>query len=375
MVLRHAGVLSALLLTAALLCAMPGLCRMPAQDGRADPSLRPAPLRTLTVWLMPGDVGDRKLISQLCSAFEKEQKGVRVFLRVVTAEEFTAENAVLPDAALFETGDIAVPEDLFVPLQEGHPSGSFAGVSYAVPLWLAPNVLSLPQAWLSTDGADAPVQNSLLASATAQPPQEKSALVSSAELPWEILTLPGAVEAPEGVGLLQLLSICPSELRARLVAGAEGLKAQTPAPTEPLVTTLPKNAALTPPPDLSVPARLETLSQYRQRLQKGEKLCVHVPETAVSQHVRYAALCADSEDARAFLRFLREQRAMAAEHSLIPTGADHLPGDAVMLALIRRYQSAALPNAFAHTKQELAQWCHQSFARCENPQEALIRLR
>ena len=99
--MRHAGVLSALLLTAALLCAMPGLTKWPEQQGRADERLRPAQLRTLTVWLTPGEVDDRKLISELCAAFEKEHPGVRVFLRVVTGGEYAGETAVLPDV---ETG-------------------------------------------------------------------------------------------------------------------------------------------------------------------------------------------------------------------------------------------------------------------------------
>ena len=145
--MRHAGVLSALLLTCALFCALPGLARLPQDVSRADESLRPSRLRTLTVWLMPGDVGDRKLLNAACAAFEKQNDGARVFLRVVTADEFTAESAVLPDVALFETGDIAIPEKLFVPLADASSSGRFAGVGYARALWLAPNMLSLPAEW------------------------------------------------------------------------------------------------------------------------------------------------------------------------------------------------------------------------------------
>ena len=77
--------------------------------------LRPARMRTLTVWLMPGGVNDRKLLNQACAAFEKQQSGVRVFLRTVTAEEWTAADAVLPDVALLATGSLNIPERVLVP--------------------------------------------------------------------------------------------------------------------------------------------------------------------------------------------------------------------------------------------------------------------
>ena len=230
--MRHAGVLSALLLTAALLCAMPGLFQMPAQQGRADERLRPAELRTLTVWLMPGDVGDRKLLHQLCAAFEKERKGARVFLRVVSAGEFEGETAVLPDVALFGTGDIAIPEKVFLPLAvEADASGCFAGVQRAVPLWLAPNVLSIPQSWLQRESSSAPRRDSLLAASTAVPQEDVNPLLSEEELPWSMLLQKNAVSAPQGVGWQQLLACCPSGQRAQLVNALLGEAPETPAPS------------------------------------------------------------------------------------------------------------------------------------------------
>ena len=378
--MRHAGVLSALLLTAALLCAMPGLMHLPARESRADDSLRPAQLRTLTVWLMPGDAGDRKLLGECCAAFEKERDGVRIFLRVVTADEFTAENTVLPDVALFETGDLIQP-DFLIPLADvSAPSGQFAGVQRAVPLWLAPNVLSIPQSWLRKAAAQTPKPDSLLAVSTPVPQETMDALLEAKDLPWGMMMQKGAVEKPDGVGCQQLLSICPPEERARLVASVLGLSADAaPQTSEPddWVTTLPvsRGASPTPSPAVTTPARVETLAEHQARLKKGEALTAHVLSPAVSHRVRYAALCRDGEDARAFVQFLLGQQEAAVSHGLIPPECGIKTADTLTQALITAYHSPPLPNAFAHTPQELLQLCADGFARNEDPVRTLLGLR
>ena len=379
-VLRHAGVLSALLLTAALLCAIPGLISFPAGENRVDDSLRPAQLRTLTVWLMPGDVGDRKLLGECCAAFEKEQDGVRIFLRVVTADEFTAENAVLPDVALFTAGDLIQP-DFLIPLADvSAPSGQFAGVQRAAPLWLAPNVLSIPQSWLREAARQTPKPDSLLAVSTPIPQETADSLLPADDLPWGMLLQKGAIAAPEGVGYQQLLSICPLQDRARLISAVLGLgtdpAAASPAP-DGWVTTVPfsRSASPTPAPVITTPARVETLASHQARLKKGEALAAHVLSPAVSDRVRYTALCRDGEDARAFLQFLLAQQEAALSHGLIPPGCEPEHPDALTQALITAYDSPALPNAFAHTHQERLQLCADGFARNEDPVRTLLGLR
>ncbi len=378
--MRHAGVLSALLLTAALLCAMPGLIHLPAGEGRADASLRPAQLRTLTVWLMPGDVGDRKLLGECCAAFEKERDGVRIFLRVVTPDEFTAENAVLPDVALFETGGILTPE-VFVPLADvSAPSGQFAGVQRAVPLWLAPNVLSIPQSWLREAAAQTPKPDSLLAVSTPVPQKTVDSLLEADNLPWGMLLQKSAVEMPQGVAHQQLLSICPQQERARLVSAVLGLGTDTaaasPAPDD-WVTTLPvsRGTSPTPAPAITTPARVETLAVHQSRLKKGEALTAHVLAPAVSDRVRYAALCRDGEDARAFVQFLLSEQEAALRHGLIPPECEIESPDPLTQSLITAYHSPTLPNAFAHTQQEILQLCADGFARNEDPVRTLLGLR
>ena len=371
--MRRAGVLTSLLLTAALLCAMPGLMRMPVPDGRADDSLRPPKLRTLTVWLMPGDVGDRRLLGELCAAFEKQRRGVRVFLRVVTADEFTAENAVLPDAALFETGDILTPQ-FFVPLAGiDDPCGAYAGMQLAAPLWLAPNVLSVPQSWLTQSAQPAPRPDSLLAAATPVPLQSGSAFLSADELPWPMLLRNGALSPPEGVGWQQLLYACPLQQRPQLI-GSVFQPPPSPTPASP-PARLTRGVSPTPLPAVTSPARVETLAAHRSRVQSGEALAAGNLSPAVCDRVRFAALCRDSEDARAFLQFLLESRQSALSHSLIPTGTDAQPADPILRVLAQAYCFAPLPNAFVHSRQEILQLCADGFRRGEDPVRTLLGLR
>ena len=372
--MRHAGVLSALLLTCALLCAMPGLMRLPQDASRADESLRPARLRTVTVWLMPGDVGDRKLINAACAAFEKANDGARVFLRVVTADEFNAENAVLPDVALFQTGDIAAPEKLFVPLDDADASGRFAGVDYAAALWFAPNVLSLPQAWFASAPTATAQPESLLAAATAVPEEEALALLRPKDLPWAQLLRPGALEAPTGVGWQQLLSLCPADMQAQLVQAVTGQAVTTPTPA-PKLDGVPKGsgASPTPAPAITTPARVETLAQHRQRLQKGESLLACPLSPAVSDRVRYAAICRDSADARAFVQLLQTSETLT--HGLISMAGTDYGVDALTQAVLEACASPVHPNAFAHNRQEIAQLCADGFLRREDPVQTLLKLR
>lgn len=381
MTTRRTGLITALLLTAALLLCMPGLWRSVVSmgGGRVDERLRPARQRTLTVWLLPGDLGDREVIAHACAAFEKRRPGARVFLRVVSADEFAAEDAVLPDVALFETGAIQMPEAFFLPLsEEAEPSGQSGGICYALPLWMHVSVLSLPQEWFGQE-APQPRAPSLLASATPAPAREIQTLLEAQEVPWGLLTQGGALEKPpRGVALQQLLFSCPQSLRADLAAACLGRQTAardaTPAP-EGLETTLPlaRGPTPTPQPDLSRPARVQTLQAHLRAVQSGEALCACVLTPAVSDQVRYAALCRDGEDARAFVRFLREEAD--------PLALGYLParetsgGDALTRRALESYAVRTLPNAFAHTREELLSLCEDAFTRLEDPVMTLLRLR
>lgn len=248
---KRAGVLTALLLTAALFWMMPGLVRsaLPKDTNRMDARLRPSRLRMLTVWLLPGEMGDGKLIRRLCTQFEKAHDGARIFLRTASAEELYAPEAVLPDVLLFETGSMAAPEGVLLPLSgENHASGMFGGVSYALPLWMDGSVLCFPSSWMESDGP-----------------------------PWERLLDPGTIRIPTGTALQQLMLMCPAEHREQLrTAMGEG-EARVCRASE------------------GVP---EGFAGY--------------PMTpSVSDHVRYAALCRDGGDALAFVQFLQKAQELS----------------------------------------------------------------
>ena len=375
--MRRAGILGALLATAALLCALPGLMRIPAAQNRTAPSLQVPQLRTLTVWLLPGDVGDQKLLNQLCAAFEKEHKGVRVFLRSVTADEFEGETTVLPDAALFVTGELNTPERYFLPLMNAdHPSGQYAGVQYAVPLWLSPNVLSVPKSWLNQTFDESPGNGSLLASSTAVPRKETARLLTANDLPWDLLLQKNAVEKPQGIGWQQLLAICPNDQRAQLAASmldTTNQSSPTAVPAKDWVTTVPysRTASPTPAPNVSTPAKVESLAKHL----KNEASAAFVFPLATSDRVRYIALCKENKDVQAFVQFLLTHQGDALSHALIPP---HFSGDSpdpLLQALILSFRNCALPNAFAHTRQEILQLCADGFTRCEDPVRTLLTLR
>lgn len=354
---RRASLLLSLLMTAALIYLLPGIMSgLGSGDGnRMDERLRPARMRTLTVWLMPGGVNDRKLLNQACAAFEKQQSGVRVFLRTVTAEEWTAADAVLPDVALLATGSLNIPERVLVPLagiEEAGASGRSGGVTYALPLWLEANVLSFPTAWIASASTAQPAPSALLAS----PPPERmdSGMIAAEDLPWRKLLEPGVLALPEGVALQQLMFFCPVQIRGELAALGER------------------------PEGAEVQARVCTLGEHLAAVRGGEARTACLLAPAVSDRVRYAAIARDGEDARAFVDMLAsgDWQAQAAAMDMVPALVqDGAANEMTHAALERFSQGMTLPNAFSHAAEELRSLCLDAFLRAADPVETLLRLR
>lgn len=347
---RRTGVMTALLLTAALFLAMPGILRVfqTGDANRMDERLRPPRMRTVTVWLMPGRTGDAGLISQACAAFEKAHPGVRIFLRVADAQELYGEDAVLPDAVLFDTGSVNLPEKAFLPLAGGTESSAMqAGASYALPLWLSPSVLSLPQSWLSDDARKEPSSPSLLAAA---PPvsEERREVIGAADVPWERLSEPGALSCPDGVALQQLMCMSPVRLSGALSAPYQEIHAQV------------------------VPLR-----DHLKSIREGKMVAACLLTPAVCDRVRYAALCRDGQDARDWLAFLQEGMASKTlDAGFIPLQPQGASAEGITQAALELFSGVhTLPNAFAHTRSELEQLCREGFERAQDPVETLLRLR
>lgn len=326
---KRAGAIAALLVTALLLCAMPGLlARLKPGDGnRMDERLRPARLHTLTVWLMPDDLQDKRLLAALCTAYEKQTPGARVFLRSVSEDEWMQPQTVLPDVVLFGTGAIHQPRSLLRPLtglgDEEASAGCSGGVCYAAPLWLSPNVLVLPSDW-----AGEPSPTPLFGLDTPDEAAEEQTI------PWDRVTAPGGLTLPEGVALQQLLLAAPAAVRQNLRSQSRGA------------------------------ARVTQLCQLKD--QTGRALT-----PVLCDRVRYAGLCGDDQQGRDFLAFLLQNRNRAAASGYLPYGL-RLEGDSLPAALSRT--TPVIPNAFAHTRQELNALCLDAFRRGQDPVETMLRL-
>ena len=379
---RRTGILTALLLTAALMCAMPGLWQsvIHTDPWRVDDSLRPPQTETLTVWLLPGQIDDQKLIRQCCSAFEKEQQGVRVFLRRVTAEELTDPESVLPDAVLFETGSIANPEQILLPLtgmKTDDASGIYAGLRYAVPLWLEANVLSLPSEWFDTPAAT-PEPSSFFALESTAPPQEDNDLIR--DVPWTHLLQPGALKMPEGIALQQLLMTCPNHLRQTLAASLLSPAQPSPTSSAPAAWSssqpVSRSAKARPAPVIQKSARIETIGAHLSAVEQGEALQPCLLSPAASDRVRYAAICRQNSHALAFLQFLQNQQKGIVQSRLIPASGSVSDGNVLMQAALALYQQGMmLPNAFEHPLEALHSLCLDRFRQLEDPAQTLLRLR
>ena len=301
---RYAGVLSSLLLTALLLYLMPGLVAGRLADtGRTDERLKTPESRTLVVWITSWQQEDRRLVSSLCSAFEKQTPGLRIYLRRADADELYAGDAVLPDVVLHSTGDILSPENVLglMTVPRGYPesaarAGRWQGRQQALPVWYAPNVVSVPAVWLMDEETDR--ANLGEASAQGEPPAlltpsggerayfgmpeapggAEMPTLSAETFPWAQLLGAGGLATEDAIGLSQLMLLCPNTLREALSRLAVG------------------------EPDADGDhAVVQSLSSY---LNAPEGRAAMALPTVTSQRVRYVSLCKAGEDGADFIRFL-----------------------------------------------------------------------
>ncbi len=389
---RRWGILSALLATALLLYAMPGLLgSFLSSTGRTDDRLKKPQARTMVVWVTSWLEEDRKVIAALCSAFEQQTPGLRIYLRRADAAELYSEDAVLPDVVLHTTGDILAPGEVLIPItapgdypEEAARAGGWQGRLYALPLWYAPNVLSLPAAWLMaddnkpTDGSladaggipeagsrtdDAGPQTALLTPSRQEPSyfgtqagetDAELPTLTADTLPWARLLAAGSLDAQETIGLSQLMLLCPNTLRRELSG---------------LTVSMPEDSVEC--------AAIRSLSNY-QTAREG-RVAMALP-VVTSQRVRYVSLCRGGEDGAAFVRFLLGSRAAdeAMAVQLAPVCGDQ--ADTPQEPLLRETLALAesglmLPNTFLMGIGELESLCRQDFASAADPVSTLLKLR
>ena len=360
------GMLCSLLLTALLLLTLPTVrSRLFADDGRVSPRLKPARQQPLTVWLIGDRTDSLRLLRREIAAFEKQTPGARVYLRSADAGELYAEGAVRPDVVLFSPGTVL--EDALLPIagdppcrQDAAIAGVSAGERYALPLWYAPSVLCVPNDWIVGRPAATATATPLFALGTPPPTSavQPKPTEPPPELPWQ--SVAGSVAARDGVALAQLAAMCPASERARL--------------TETLTPQWNADGKLKPRGD----AALLTLKAYRKALADGKPITGFALTPAASDAALFLGFSRDSALARAFADRLLSADTQSAldEHGLFPvrTDAPHPTGERVARELSRLYQAnLLLPNAFAHTREELDQLCRAALTG--DPIETLLRLR
>lgn len=151
--------------------------------------------RLLRIWLVSSPGGGESWLRTCLRTWEKQNPGVMTFLRTVTADEVTREDAVLPDLVLYTPGAFTAPQDLFAPLssitgvrEELLRSGRWQGQQYGLPLCYAGYALAIDSA-LEPALAQSPAPTTLLgrpaatfsAQATATPGLPDSAQLLSCE--------------------------------------------------------------------------------------------------------------------------------------------------------------------------------------------------
>lgn len=363
--MRRSGVLGALLATVVLMVILPGVLRsfFTGDTNRMDESLRPAQSRTLTLWLVGDSAGDHRLITQLLSAFEKTRPGLRIYLRKADLEELTAENAVLPDGLLYSPGEISMPEKYLLPLsapenipQEALQSGSSAGTLYGIPLWYAPNVLSLPKAWFDTEDKTVSGSGESYFGKSTPPPPVEMDLTDPGNIPWQKMFQPGSLYIQPGVAMEQLSCVCPPNLRSELSAS---YPSQAPSPSSDHI------------------ARAWSYPEHLSRSSK-EALVPLLLTPAVSDRVRFFSICRENEDALALLKFLTgaEAASRLEEKGWLCVNRTVQPTDGILKQAAQAAEPGLyFPNAYAHTRQELYSLCEDGLRRCADPVQILLMLR
>lgn len=97
-----------------LLLALSGVHRITGQQ--TPPGLSAEDRVLLRIWAMNAPGGGHAWLKQQLRAFEKQYPGISTWLRMVSAEELTAPETVLPDVVLYMPGDITAPDAFFLPL-------------------------------------------------------------------------------------------------------------------------------------------------------------------------------------------------------------------------------------------------------------------
>lgn len=152
------------------------------------------------IWVCSSVGGGESWLRTCLKQWEKQHPQVMTFLRSVTVDEISREDAVLPDVLLYTPGDITAPESCFAPLEapgglreELLRAGRWQGKQYGLPLCYGGYAIAIDSS-LEPELATTPAPTTLLghAATTAVPDAPTPGLPQAALL------------APRGCGLFTL---------------------------------------------------------------------------------------------------------------------------------------------------------------------------
>lgn len=141
------------LFSATLLLAAWRMIQLPAQE--TPPLLGGRERTLLRIWVLDAPGGAVSWLRGQLRAFEKGHPQVSTYLRQVSAEDLTAEDALLPDILLYMPGNLQQPQAYFLPLTGSQQTairepllrcGRWQGAQYGLPLCWGAWVLALDSA-------------------------------------------------------------------------------------------------------------------------------------------------------------------------------------------------------------------------------------
>lgn len=171
----------------------------------------------LRIWLASSIGGSESWLRDCLKDWEKSHPATLTYLRSVTPEELTREDAVLPDIVLYTPGTITAPESRFLPLKgiDGLQEpllrgGRWQTLQYGLPLCYGAYALAIDSI-LEPDSAQTPAPTTLLGRAA---PTAESEITAHPGYPLaEAARADTPLLAPRGCGLFTLACILGPDAR------------------------------------------------------------------------------------------------------------------------------------------------------------------
>lgn len=372
-------VLAFLAVTALLAVIFPWTAeRFTRRQEAPPPGVSVPKAQVLTVWLLGDGMNGMGYLKNQAAAFEKENPGMRVYLRMAAAQELTAPDAVPPDVVVFRPGDLPSPEGLLCPLPEPDlmdgalRAGKWREQLYAVPIALSGYVLAVDSAYAPKGQAAETPAPSLWEGRMKSPAAEEAPQAAEdTELPWKELAKSFTAAAQKGKrktaatyafqtppGAAQLLFSSLSEGRQNDLNAAA-------LPEDFAVCTAKK--AYSDFTSRACHGAMLTLNQWRSfqalvSAGKGFKAQAYAPAFAFTDLYLAAGVTAATEKSGQALSFVSRLTSRQGQEALAAYGLMTVlkdlrlyGGDTPLLFRLERLYGGelCLPNLFSYTKEQM----------------------